>query len=117
MARADALALSSRWEGLSCVLVEALALGTPVVAADCPSGPREILQDGKYGSLIPVDDHEAMAERLVRILADPPPREFLQQAAQPFEVGRAADAYLEAMGIGNVDARERTPHPSGCRPH
>lgn len=59
--RAALFVLPSRWEGYSLALVEALCLGVPAVAADCVSGPREILEDGKYGRLVPVDDEEALA--------------------------------------------------------
>ena len=61
MAHADLFAFSSRWEGLGFVLIEALAVGTPVVSTDCPSGPREILADGRYGPLVPVDDETGLA--------------------------------------------------------
>lgn len=66
MARAQALALSSLFEGFSLVLVEALCLGVPVVAADCPSGPKEVLAHGVYGALTPVGDAVALADALRR---------------------------------------------------
>jgi glycosyltransferase involved in cell wall biosynthesis len=68
MARAAVVALSSEWEGLPTVLIESLAVGTPVVATDCPSGPREILQNGAFGSLVPTGDIPALASALSRAL-------------------------------------------------
>ena len=61
--------LSSIWEGLPGVLIQALALGVPVVSTDCPSGPREILMDGKIGQLVPVGDDTAMSESILTILS------------------------------------------------
>jgi glycosyltransferase involved in cell wall biosynthesis len=69
MAKASVFALSSAWEGLPTVLVEAMALGTPVVSTDCESGPAEILAHGKYGSLVPVGNSEAMAEAILKVLS------------------------------------------------
>jgi glycosyltransferase involved in cell wall biosynthesis len=69
MARASVFALSSRWEGLPFVLVEAMAVGTPVVSTDCESGPAEILGDSKYGMLVPVGDSQALAEAILNVLA------------------------------------------------
>ena len=63
---ADVLALSSRWEGLPTVLIEGLGLGCPVVSTDCVAGPREILEDGRLGRLVPVGDASAMADAIVR---------------------------------------------------
>ncbi len=99
MAHAAVFALTSRWEGLGFVLIEALALGTPAIATDCPSGPREILQDGRYGPLVPVSDVEALATGIESLLERPPPRERLREAARPYEVERATTAYLEAFGL------------------
>lgn len=65
---AAVLALSSRWEGLPTVLLEALALGTQVVATDCPSGPREILEDGALGELVPMEAPPAMAAAILAAL-------------------------------------------------
>ena len=110
MAHADLFALTSRWEGLGFVLIEALALGTPVVATDCPSGPREVLDGGRYGSLVPVGDDEALAEAILTTLADSPPAERLRQAARRYEVETSTDAYLDAMGLPHLCPAEPTPN-------
>lgn len=69
--RANLLALTSRYEGLGLVILEALALGKPVVAFDCPWGPRELINDGKLGLLVPNGDQRALVIALQRVLADP----------------------------------------------
>ncbi len=72
MAHAKVFTLSSAWEGLPTVLIEALALGKPVISTDCPSGPREILQGGKYGKLTPVGDAAALATAIGEVLEQQP---------------------------------------------
>jgi glycosyltransferase involved in cell wall biosynthesis len=99
MAHADALVLSSRFEGLPTVLIEAMALGCPVVATDCPHGPREILQDGELGPLVPVDDVTALAEGIRRAIAHPVSKARLTARAADFHVERITHAYLEALGL------------------
>lgn len=69
MAKAAVFVLSSAWEGFGNVLVEAMSVGTPVVSTDCKSGPAEILDDGKYGYLVPVGDSKAIAEAVLSILS------------------------------------------------
>jgi glycosyltransferase involved in cell wall biosynthesis len=99
MAHAAVFAFTSLWEGLGFVIIEALAVGTPVVATDCPSGPREILQDGKYGALVPVGDVAAIAAGIEKLLCERPAREYLQRAALPYEIETSTTAYLRAMGL------------------
>lgn len=71
MARASAFVLSSAWEGLPAVLIQALAVGAPVIATDCESGPREILGDGRFGRLVPVGDEAAIARAILDLLGEP----------------------------------------------
>lgn len=96
MTRADLFVLSSRWEGLPNVLIQAMACGTPVVSTDCPSGPVEILEDGKWGRLIPVGDAEALAEAIAATLNDTKHPDVAARAAD-FSVDRAVDGYLRVL--------------------
>lgn len=86
MRRANLFVLSSRREGLSTVLIEALACGCPVVSTNCQSGPREILRDGLYGHLTPVGDTLALGQAMQRSLDGDhrmPPQEWLDQFTPP----------------------------------
>ncbi len=71
MKMADLFILSSLWEGFGHVIVESMVCGTPVLATDCPHGPREILEDGKYGWLVNINDHHAMAKKLEELILNP----------------------------------------------
>ncbi len=73
MANAALFALSSAWEGLPTVLIEAIACGCPVVSTDCPGGSSEILEDGKWGKLVPVADPSALSEAMLETLDMPRP--------------------------------------------
>jgi glycosyltransferase involved in cell wall biosynthesis len=99
MAHAAAFILSSRWEGLPTVLVEAMALGAPIISTDCPSGPREILMDGKWGQLVAVDDPFSLATAISTSLQNnsyrPP-----QESWKAFELEGVVDQYINIL-LGN----------------
>jgi glycosyltransferase involved in cell wall biosynthesis len=89
--------LSSSVEGLSMVIIEALATGTPVVSTDCPSGPREILCDGRFGRLVPVGDVVALAAAMGDSLSETHDHTALKARAQDFSIDRAVDQYLDLL--------------------
>lgn len=97
MARCGVFVLSSAWEGFAIVIVEALACGAQVVATDCPSGPAEILENGKYGRLVTVGDDVALATAIEEALDHPFPVDMLQERARCFDVDIAAKQYLDLM--------------------
>ena len=97
MARAALLALSSRWEGMGLVVAEALACGCPVVSTDCPAGPAEILEGGRYGRLTPVGDPAALAEAILATLREPPARERLRARGRWFTPERAVREYARFL--------------------
>jgi len=99
MARADVFVLSSRWEGLPNTLIEAMACGTPVVSTNCPSGPAEILENGKYGKLVPVEDVDVLAKAILETLENPIDSRKLQERAEYFSVKKAAEKYLAIMSL------------------
>ncbi|HYG90085.1 MAG TPA: glycosyltransferase [Azospirillum sp.] len=90
--------LSSNYEGFGNVLVESMACGTPVVSTRCPSGPLEILQDGKYGVLTPVGDVDAMVGAIDHALDIDWDRDRLRDRAADFAVETIAKQYLNILG-------------------
>ena len=101
MSRAAVFVLSSAWEGLPTVLIEAMACGTPVVATDCRSGPADILVGGRFGELVPVADPAALAAAILRTLEQPPSPPALRMRAGDFSIEHAVDRYADlALGSG-----------------
>jgi len=102
MRRAGVFVLSSRWEGLPSVLIEALYCGVPIVATDCPSGPVEILEGGEHGRLVPVGDPEALAEGIAAALDGHVPRPA-PASWEPYEQETVVERYLDVL-VGAGDA-------------
>jgi glycosyltransferase involved in cell wall biosynthesis len=98
MAKAAVFVLSSAWEGFGNVVAEAMALGTPVVSTNCPSGPAEILDDGKYGWLVPVANSQLMAEAIVSVLSGSSKVTDANWLKQ-FTIETASEQYLNVLGI------------------
>ena len=98
MARSAVFVLSSAWEGLPTVLIEAMALGIPVVSTDCESGPSEILAEGEYGYLTPVGDSDALAEAILQVLSGRIKAIDSSWLAQ-FDVETATQKYLNILGV------------------
>ncbi|BAW01135.1 group 1 glycosyl transferase [Thermus thermophilus] len=101
MAKASALVLSSLYEALPTVLIEGLALGVPVVATDCPYGPAEILEGGRWGILVPVGNEEALAQAMVEVLLKPPSegerRVARESAIERFGLRKAVSEYWDII--------------------
>ncbi len=96
IARASLFVLSSRWEGLPGVLIEALYCGVPLIATDCPSGPREILANGLNGQLVPVGDATSMAQAIERALLGETPRPS-PGSWEPFDLRVVVDQYVNVL--------------------
>lgn len=101
MKRAALLAFSSIAEGSGNVLIEAMALGTPVVSTDCPHGPSETLAAGRYGLLVAVGDPQALAEAMAATLDDPLPAAILRRAVAGFTVAASSARYAQALGFAS----------------
>lgn len=112
MSLADLFVLPSRWEGFGNVLVEAMACGTPVVASDCPSGPREILDHGQAGCLVPPEDVNGIAQAIAQLLHHPSTAQDLgcrgRQRAEEFSTERAAQRYGDLIQRLSQENSHRT---------
>ena len=95
MARAAVFVLSSAWEGLSNVLIEALACGCRVVSTDCQHGPAEVLGDGRYGMLVPVGNPEALASAIGTALEQSHEPAKARERAGAFDIREISDKYLK----------------------
>ncbi|MEH3077189.1 MAG: glycosyltransferase, partial [Quadrisphaera sp.] len=113
VARADLFCLPSRHEGLPLALIEAVALGVPCLASESSAGVREVLDDGRAGELVPVEDVPALAAALEAHLRDPAPLRAKAAAGlrhvEQFDVGVMAEGWARALSdaTGGRSPRER----------
>jgi glycosyltransferase involved in cell wall biosynthesis len=96
---ANLFALSSKWEGFGNVIVEALEYGLPIVSTDCPSGPAEILEDGKFGILVPVGDSIYFSKAIVQSLNLTHNTLLLKERALDFSISKKSVEYLDYMSL------------------
>jgi glycosyltransferase involved in cell wall biosynthesis len=97
LAHSSLYVLSSTYEGMPSALIEALACGCPAVSTDCPAGPSEILENGRYGRLVPIGDVDELAHAIQDTLATPPPRERQIARARQFGAERTVNGYVEVL--------------------
>ena len=108
--RARVAVCASVYEGLCNAIIEALACGTPVVSTNCPYGPFEILQGGRFGTLTPVGDAKAMAKAIAAALTQTPDRAALRARGFDYTTARAAERFLEIIsGLDVLPAQPSGP--------
>ena len=98
MKNSSLFVLSSDYEGLPGTLIQAMACGTPVVSTDCPSGPKEILENGQWGRLVPMRNVEALSQAMMKTL-DEDTHPDVALRAQYFDVNHGVDGYLKVLGL------------------
>ena len=98
MKNSSLFVLSSDYEGLPGTLIQAMACGTPVVSTDCPSGPKEILENGQWGRLVPMRDVESLSRAMVATL-DEEAHPDVALRAQYFDVNHGVEGYLKILGL------------------
>lgn len=101
MSRASALVLSSVWEGLPTVLIEAMSCGCQIISTKCPHGPDEILEQGKYGWIVPVQDATALSKAMKQALEIPKNPDHLKHRSQQFKAEQAVSAYLNLISLNS----------------
>jgi glycosyltransferase involved in cell wall biosynthesis len=97
LATAELFVSASTHEGFGNAIIEAMARGVPIVATDAPHGPREILEEGRYGTLVPVGDISALAGAMKAMLESPAESRLLEQRATAFSVEAATDTFIDAL--------------------
>ena len=97
MTKASVFVMSSVYEGSPNALVQAMAWGTPVVSTDCPNGPREILQDGNLGRLVPVGDWQALGDAILEALDGPVEAVRLIEGTREYIAETSGRQYLELV--------------------
>ncbi|MBW4523808.1 MAG: glycosyltransferase [Phormidium tanganyikae FI6-MK23] len=97
MSRVTAFVLSSRWEALPTVLIEAMACGCQLIGTRCPYGVEEILANGEFGQLAPIEDPIALSQAMKTAIDSPVPPESLRFRANDFGIDRAVDQYLDLI--------------------
>jgi glycosyltransferase involved in cell wall biosynthesis len=97
--KASVFVLSSQYEGMPNVLLQAMACGTPIVSTDCKSGPREVLGDNKFGTLVPVAEPALMAEAIREVLGGPRREDAAEFAGRVYGVEKSAKDYLGVVGL------------------
>ena len=91
--------MSSSWEGLPTVLIEALECGLPIVSTDCPSGPNEILENGRFGKLVPINNPDALKVAIEKSLAEDYDSTSLIKRAKDFTIGNISKQYLKYFNL------------------
>jgi glycosyltransferase involved in cell wall biosynthesis len=95
--RSEVFVLSSLYEGFPNSLLEAMVVGTPVVATDCQSGPREILEDGRYGALVRLGDVDEMAQAILAALDDRLAKPSLTHLRDLYSIDHIARRYEQIL--------------------